>query len=148
VGIAGNEIADEMARNACESASISDQPPFPNDFKITAKQQMKQKWQLKWKNSDTRRMAHSIFPNIATKPWFNEIQEERGVKLAVRSHLNRFQIVDDPLCECQHNYETVDHILWECSRYDRESVVSGLSQLSIDFGTPIRDICAQKNGKL
>jgi RNase H len=79
VGIAGNEIADEMAKNACESASISDQPPFPNDFKITAKQQMKQKWQLKCKNSDTRRMAHSIFPNIATKPWFNEIQEERGV---------------------------------------------------------------------
>jgi hypothetical protein len=24
-------------------------------------------------------MADSIFPNIATKPWFNEIQEERGV---------------------------------------------------------------------
>jgi hypothetical protein len=74
VGIAGNEIADKMAKNACVSASISDQPPFPNDFKLLAIQQMKQKWQLKWKNSNIGRMSHSVFPNIATKPWFNEIQ--------------------------------------------------------------------------
>jgi hypothetical protein len=120
---------------------------------------MKQQWKIKWKKSDTGRLAHSIFPEITTKPWFNEIQEERGFvstvsriitghTSSVRSHLNRFRIVDDPLCVCRENYETVDHLLWECSRYDRQSVILELSLHNINLGTPIRDICALKKWDL
>jgi ribonuclease HI len=55
VGISGNEIADELAKNACLGENISSQTPFPNDFKRLAKIQMKQQWKIKWKNSDTGR---------------------------------------------------------------------------------------------
>jgi hypothetical protein len=118
------------------------------------KKHMKQRWNIKWKNSDTGRFAHSIFPEIMTKPRFNDIQEERGFistvsriitgHSSVRSPLNRFKIVDDPLCGCQENYDTVDHLLWQCNRYDRQSVVMELAKNNIEFGTPIRDICAMK----
>jgi ribonuclease HI len=155
VGILGNEIADEMAKNACLSENQSNDPPFPNDFKKLAKQQMKQNWKFKWENSDKGRYAHSIFPTVSTKPWFLEIAEERGFvttfsriitgHTSTKSHLNRFLIVDDPLCLCQINYETIDHLLWECPKYDRQAVVFELSLQNIGFGTPIRDICAMKN---
>jgi ribonuclease HI len=154
MGILGNEIADEMAKNASSSENVSDIPPFPNYYKKISKQNMLQQWQIKWTNSNTGRLTHSIFPKIQTKPWFADIQEERGFvstisrimtgHSSVRSHLHRFNIVDNPICVCQENYETVDHLLWECSRCDRQSVIDELTLHNIDFGTPIRDICAQR----
>jgi ribonuclease HI len=153
-GIPGNEIADEMAKNATINGTTSTQPPIPNDFRKLTKHHMMQKWTNKWKNCDTGRLTHSIFQEFAVKPWFHECQEDRRVvttisriitgHCSVKSHLQRFNIVDDPLCVCQQNYETVDHLLWECRRYDRQSVVLELSPLNVHFGTPIRDICAQK----
>jgi ribonuclease HI len=154
VGVPGNEIADEMAKNACTNGTMSHQPPLPPDFKKLSKHQMLQKWKTKWKNCDTGRLTHSIFPEVTVKPWFHEFQEERGVITTIsriitghcsaKSHLNRFNIVDDPLCVCRENYETVDHLMWECPRFDRQSVIPELSSLGIQFGTPIRDLCALK----
>jgi len=155
VGILGNEIADEMAKTASLHGVISNQPPLPDDYKPISKHSMKQQWKTKWNCCDTGRFAHSIFPHITTKPWFHEFPEERKVintisriitgHCSVKSHLNRFKIVEDPLCVCQVTYETVDHLLWECARYDRTSLVSEILTQNIGIGTPIRDICAQKN---
>jgi ribonuclease HI len=154
VGVPGNEVADEMAKHASINGTLSDEPPLPNDFKKITKHHILQKWKTKWKNSDTGRLTHSIFPDISEKPWFHEFQEERGVTNTisriitghcyVRSHLNRFNIVDDPLCVCRQNYETADHLMWECLNYDRQSAVLELSSLNVKFGTSLRDICAQK----
>jgi hypothetical protein len=106
---------------------------------------MKQQWKIKWNSCEEGRLAHSIFPNITDKPWFHELPEERKIittisriitgHCSVKSHLNRFNIVEDPLCVCQENYETVDHLLWECSRYDRSSLVPELLAQNIEIGT-------------
>jgi hypothetical protein len=39
---------------------------------------------------------------------------------SIRAHLERFRIVGDPICVCMimMNYETVDHIIWECGRFE------------------------------
>jgi hypothetical protein len=115
---------------------------------------MKQQWRIKWNSCDEGRLTHSIFPDITDKPWFHELPEERKIittisriitgHCSVKSHLNRFDIVENPLCVCQENYETVDHLLWECSRYDRSSLLPELLAQNIEIGTPIRDICVLK----
>jgi hypothetical protein len=48
---------------------------------------------------------------------------------------------------CQENYETGDHLLWECFKYVRLSLVPEHLAQNIEIGTPIKDICALKNGK-
>jgi RNase H len=78
-GILGNEIADEMAKKACFSENLSNDPTLPNEIKKLAKQKMKQNWKFKWENSgDKERYANSIFPAVSTKPWFLGIAEDRG----------------------------------------------------------------------
>jgi hypothetical protein len=42
------------------------------------------------------------------------------------------------------NYETVDHIIWECSRFEDErcQLLLGLTAVKIKEGTPFRDLCS------
>jgi hypothetical protein len=38
----------------------------------------------------------------------------------LRSHLGRKNIVEKLLCVCLGVYETIDHVMWSCERYDFE----------------------------
>jgi hypothetical protein len=52
---------------------------------------------------------------------------------SIRAHLDRFRIVGDPICVCMMNYETVDHIIWECSRFEveRRQLLLGLAAVNV-----------------
>jgi hypothetical protein len=52
---------------------------------------------------------------------------------SVRSHLDRFRIVEDPMCVCLKDYETVDHLIWHSERFG--------SELDVLHGTPVQDLC-------
>jgi hypothetical protein len=43
-----------------------------------------------------------------------------SVHSSVRSHLDRFRIVEDPMCVCLKDYETVNHLIWHCKRFGSE----------------------------
>jgi hypothetical protein len=36
------------------------------------------------------------------------------------SHLDRFGIVEDPMCVCLKDYETMGHLTWHCERFGSE----------------------------
>jgi hypothetical protein len=86
---------------------------------------------------------------VSIKPWFDGQAEKRSFVTtisrimsdhsSIRAHQERFKIVRDPICVCVMNYETVDHIISECSKFE---VLLGLTAVNIKEGTPIRDICA------
>jgi hypothetical protein len=67
-------------------------------------------WQAKWDPTDTDRFAHSIFPDVTLRSWFEGQREERKFVCSVsrvlsgycsvRSHLGRFKIVKDLMCVC------------------------------------------------
>jgi hypothetical protein len=128
--------------------------PRTNDHRILARQAMLQQWQQVWRTGVTGRFAHSIRPVVSVKPWFDGQVEERifvttisrvmSGHCLIRAHLERFRIVGDPICVCMMNYETVDHTIWECSRFEVERcrLLLGLAAVNIKGGTPIRDLCA------
>jgi hypothetical protein len=64
---------------------------------------------------------------------------------SVRSHLGRFRIVEDLMCVCTGEYETVGHLVWHCERFrlERHRLIDALAALnvSIGIGIPIRDLC-------
>jgi hypothetical protein len=113
-------------------------------------------WQLKWDAADTGRFAHSILPKISLRPWFDGLAEDRKFVSTVsrimsghctaRSHLSRFGIVEGAICICLKNYETVDHLLWCCERFEaeRRRLTDAFTALDVQRGTPVRDLCALK----
>jgi hypothetical protein len=62
---------------------------------------------------------------------------------SVRSHLDRFRIVEGPMCVCLKDYDTVDHLIWHCERFgsERHRLIDALSELDVLHGTPVRDLC-------
>jgi hypothetical protein len=142
-----------LIRQAVESGTVHEQMMVPNDHKILAREAMAKQWQHVW-TGDTGRFMHSIRPVVSVKPWFDGQTEERSFvttisrvisgHCSIRAHLERFKIVGDPICVCMMNYETVDHIILECSRFEDESrqLLLGIAAVNIKEGTPIRDLCA------
>jgi hypothetical protein len=65
---------------------------------------------------------------------------------AARSHLSRFGIVEGAMCVCLKDYETVDHLLWYCERFEaeRHRLTDAFTALDVQRGTPVRDLCALK----
>jgi hypothetical protein len=66
---------------------------------------------------------------------------------SVRSHLDRFRIVEDPMCVCLKDYESVDHLIWHCERFgsERHRIIDALAELNVLHGTPVRDLCGLRN---
>jgi hypothetical protein len=54
-------------------------------------------------------------------------------------------IVEGAECICLKDYETVDHLIWHCKRFEteRRCLTDALILLDVQLGTPARDLCAR-----
>jgi ribonuclease HI len=80
VGLVGNKLVDERARQAALEGSIFDRPLSSNErtFQSLARPALMRAWQAKWDSADTGKFAHFIFPNVTLRPWFEGQKEERS----------------------------------------------------------------------
>jgi hypothetical protein len=102
--------------------------------------------------ANTDQFAHSILPKVSLHPWFAGQKVDRSFVTSVsrimsghssaRSHLDRFRIVEDPMCVCLNAYEPVNHLIWHCERFGSEihRRIDALSELDVLHGTPVRDL--------
>jgi hypothetical protein len=82
---------------------------------------------------------------VTLRPWFGGLKEERSFvytvsrilsgHCSVRPHLGRFRIVEDLMCVCAGNYETVDHLIWHCERFrlKRHRLIDALAALNVSI---------------
>jgi hypothetical protein len=127
-------------------------PVFPSDFLPLSRVRLLEGCQSGWDGSDMGRCANSIWPVVSFMPWFRRFDDNRFIisiikrmmanHSCLRIHLGRIGIVESPMCICSRDYETVNHVLWGCERFDAEK-----QQLWIDlgltdtkWGAPNRDI--------
>ncbi|KAG5897365.1 hypothetical protein JTB14_030247 [Gonioctena quinquepunctata] len=54
IGIAGNESADQAAKEAADSDTYDDIPVRPSDLKVEIKMKIIQQWQRQWNTTDTK----------------------------------------------------------------------------------------------
>lgn len=151
-GVRGNEKADERAREGTGRAPERFSLPVGRDLINMPKKTLIVGWQRQWTEDELGRFTHSIMPKVSYKPYLLHTKLSRSQWTVLgrllsnhyrrHSHLQRINIVDDALCVCGHNYETPDHMLWECTRYPRQQYTDALERLGISGGTPIRDILA------
>lgn len=153
-GLQGNETADGLATLGASAEERAIDFPFFNDFKPLLRKFLMSEWGHIWVEDQMGRFAHSIFPQIRGKPWFQDLDYERRDIVFInriitnhtrlRTHLNRIDIIDDPLCLCGDEYETIDHLLWRCPRIDRTDIVRKLNLKGISENTPTRDILGMR----
>jgi hypothetical protein len=76
---------------------------------------------------------------VTLRSWFEGQKEERKFLytesrvLSVHSHLGEFRIVEDLMCACTGDYETVDHLIWHCERFrvERHLLIDALAALNV-----------------
>jgi hypothetical protein len=136
-GWLGNELEDGEARYASLNGSIFDRPLSPCDCQSLARPLLLRELQRKWNLADTGRFANSIPPRVSLRPWFEGLKEERSLFTSVSrimsghssswSPLDRFGIVEDPMCVCLKDNETVDYLIWHCERFglERHPLIDG-----------------------
>ncbi|XP_024890307.1 uncharacterized protein LOC112466447 [Temnothorax curvispinosus] len=131
IGIAGNELADGLAKEAAQK------PPDMNikvpieDLMAVAREETWLATQASIKRDYTYKGIF-YFPKFydekARKPWFSRINAERYfVTLINRIRANHYNLgsslfrknyVDSQRCECGYECEDLRHVLLQCHKYD------------------------------
>ena len=125
VGIAGNELADKTAKEATDrepqilALPYSDlKPLFKGQSFLDNSNQIKEEGALKG------RVYFERIYKPSTKPWFSGlnlsreqivfISRCRSNHLSLRESLFKINVVDSPMCECGHDFQDLNHVLWQC----------------------------------
>lgn len=152
--IMGNERADELANDAHENPD--DIIKIEKNFKEISENfyftYLLKEWQENWDKSEKGRYTYSIIPKINTMAWhknshfsrLDNIFWHRLLSNHTRSasSLNRFNNANNPICSCNKNYQTVNHIIFECERTNDETMKQKLKNIGYNPPWNIRDIMA------
>ncbi|XP_044591447.1 uncharacterized protein LOC123269675 [Cotesia glomerata] len=133
-GISGNELADNVAKNAIYSGKDTSLLLPGSDFKGLWKERINNEFKY-WFVEISRDKGFTFQKNIGfggVKPWFDKMKLNRRAIVSInrlrsghtslKSSLARFGIVQSALCECGETDETPDHVFFQCSRFDAQRV--------------------------
>jgi len=125
VAIYGNELADKLAKEATRKDSISFNTIPENEVVQQLRDQSIAKWQNQWDHITKGQATKQIFPVIKDRPT-NKIKLTPNFTTTVTAHgktkayLHRFKIIESPECPCNNGNQTVEHLLYECTKLQRE----------------------------
>jgi len=82
-------------------------------------------WQNEWERSSKGVITKPFFPKIADRlklrinatPNFTTIVTGHG---NIKTNLYKYKIIDSPMCSCDEDEQSVDHILYECKLLEHE----------------------------
>jgi ribonuclease HI len=135
MGIKGNEKADEAAKAATAmQLACRKRPTLKSAAKLQIKRQIKEEWEVRWqrklntKNGGRKRHTRERAPDKGARLYGDTMSRKHIAWLArlrtghcsLNKYLHRFNIVEDPKCECGNGHETVAHYLLVCERYKEE----------------------------
>ena len=144
VGIDGNEIVDQEAKNAAKGQS-SNSSSLPRILRRKLKistaalkqehnKRTKARWKRKWASSPRGKRDHQIDTSLPSKQFIQIISNPKLPRQAaslitqmrighipLNKYLYRFKRVDSPRCPaCGEAEETVEHFLLHCPAYAHE----------------------------
>ncbi|XP_058800080.1 uncharacterized protein LOC131669309 [Phymastichus coffea] len=131
-GIQGNESADRLAKEATLLAPDSDLKIPSPDLKMYLKNNARlntlniicEEGTIKGK------ILFQNFHNDKIKPWFHKLKLPRSAITTInryrsghynlKASLYKIGLCQDTTCDCNSEVQDLDHILWQCPKYDKE----------------------------
>ena len=144
VGIEGNEMADQLARDGHRLTLTTPCPLNKNDVKRKVKIAQKAAFQLEYDTIKEERPLHiaEIKPKVGLWPWTStkhRASDTAAARLRIgHSELNepqhRFRMSDTPLCDRCQTPETTEHYLIYCRKYiwSRRKMTTNLTKEGIN----------------
>ena len=122
--IAGNEIADRLAKEAAKEAEEVDENQdkvvTAVDIKTAAKVSCEKKWQRRWDltNSGRDLYVYRKYVGVKSKKYVHQKYPRVMAKLrtgyCLNEYLYKIGVVDRPYCQCGE-VESREHYIMECS---------------------------------
>ncbi|GIY41486.1 uncharacterized protein CDAR_206861 [Caerostris darwini] len=116
VGLAGNEKADDYAKEATNIPGVNIITPITiNAIKSFLKKELMAGWQNNWTNSTKGRNVHNLFPKVSV----DRIQGDFFLNQLITGHgtLAKYQerfFGKTAICQCGHHSENTRHVIYEC----------------------------------
>ena len=135
IGIQGNEIADSLAKQATEETPDNKieipmgdcKREFRNETWTMAQESLLRDAQYKGKE-----YFQYFYNRKKKKPWFDGSNRDRyyitlynrirANHYNVNESLARKNIVESARYDCGNECESMEHVLWQCSKYDEERI--------------------------
>ena len=129
-----------------QTNSLRSYNKFPkSEIEHQERQKSTEKWQQQWdhttKGLATKRFSPNIKDRMKTKinltPKFTAVTTAHG---KTRSYLHRFKITQSPECPCANGNQTVDHLLYQCSKLhsERKTLIGYISK---EDNWPVKKPC-------
>ncbi|XP_024886453.1 uncharacterized protein LOC112463950, partial [Temnothorax curvispinosus] len=131
VGIAGNELADGLAKEAAQEPPDESIEVPTGDLMAMAREETWQATQASIKRDSVfkgKLYFSKFYDEEARKPWFSGINAERYYVTLINriradhynlgSSLFRKNYIDTPRCECGYEREDLMHVILRCHKYD------------------------------
>jgi len=126
-GHRGNELADQLAKEAASSRTIDEcYTRIPKSAVLSdLNEQSVNQWQKEWERSSQGAITKSFFPRITDRlklkinvtPNFTAIVVGHG---NIKTYLSKYRIIESPMCSCEEGAQTVDHIIYDCKLLEQE----------------------------
>uniref|UniRef100_A0ABD2VZL9 ribonuclease H n=1 Tax=Trichogramma kaykai TaxID=54128 RepID=A0ABD2VZL9_9HYME len=144
-GLSGNEYVDKCAKSAASAPPSLETPVVFTDMYERFKRDS-------FMNSENKNFTDSLekgtryfqsFYKNEKHPWFHNkpinrativsINRMRADHHSLAASLFRKNIVSDPRCQCGHEAETLDHVIWNCDLYadKRKQLFQKLLELKV-----------------
>ena len=124
-GHSGNELADKLVKEAIKNREICFNKIPYSEIVHQERQESIAKWQQQWDDSNKGRVTKEYFPEIKERlkkkiklsPKFTAMVTAHG---KTKAYLHRFKIIQSPECVCANGVQTVDHLIFDCPKLDKE----------------------------
>lgn len=123
-GIEGNDLADQLAHEACQLEDVFTQELLVTDRISQAKQKVQAKWQTLW-TSQQRSKLRDVDATVEFVGLSGVNRREASILRRLRightslTHSHILSGEDEPLCEQCNVPVTVEHVLRDCPKYTR-----------------------------
>jgi ribonuclease HI len=116
--IEGNELVDKLAKEVAVEDWSEVYDKIPREVLISrVKENGLQRWQQQWTNTGKGAVTKAFFPSVRNRlrekirifPEFIMLVTGHG---KLRSYLHRFGITDNPMCPCEEEEQTSNHLIF------------------------------------
>lgn len=131
----------DAADNVPEPEQVpTSQMERPN-YKAIVREWTAEWWQKRWSKTTVGRRTRHMLPTITDRRRVHWLKPDRvSTQIVtghghVRKYLHTIGKEIDPLCQTCGSTETIEHVIWECSRYDQHrSTLTEISKAIVETG--------------
>jgi len=121
-GIEGNALVDRLAKEAAVEEGPVVYDKMPKEVIVTTEKDNElHMFEQQWMDTGKGAAMKAFFPSVRNRllqkiPLFPELTIILTGHGKISLYLHRFGLIDNPMCPCEEEEQTVDHLIFKCKK--------------------------------